>query len=565
MKLYIAILSLCFGSYLRAQTIKTIKPKPDKAIVYLAGAELSYNELITLVAGQNEIIIEGVSGDIDENSISAYFKGAMIVDTRKSLRYPESAKPVDMSSKYSVIINRIRDSIDDIGFLVKDCNNKSTALDKEKYLLYNNRLMRGEFSRDSVALLKSSLDLLRTRQMNIDEEKLLLEKKLYKLNKINLVLEARLNQYELMASDQDIQVDPNLFKAINQIIVTIETDAAVTGNLNLKYYVYSAGWMPRYDVLAASGKEKVQLVYRAQVYQNSGIDWKDVDLTLSTSNPNLGNTKPTLNTWNLFYGYPGSYSQTQNAYGKMPYNNVAKPEMKKKSLSVTEDESMADKDGIDDANGISEPMFTLSENLMRVEYSIKTKYSINSDNKSHNVLINNIEVPVTLTYSAVPKLDKDAFLMGKVVNWEDLNLLPAGAKLYFDESYIGMTTIDPSTTKDTMYMDLGRDRSIIIKRQILKDKCKDQVIGDDHIITKTIEIIVRNTKSIPLDFEIEDQIPVTTDNTIKIELKSKDGATYNDQTGKLVWKMNVKPKDSKKIIFSYEVKYPKGKYIGTLQ
>jgi hypothetical protein len=62
-----------------------------------------------------------------------------------------------------------------------------------------------------------------------------------------------------------------------------------------------------------------------------------------------------------------------------------------------------------------------------------------------------------------------------------------------------------------------------------------------------------------------DQIPVTTDNTIKIELKSKDGAAYNDQTGKLVWKINVKPKDSKKIIFSYEVKYPKGKYIGTLQ
>jgi hypothetical protein len=76
---------------------------------------------------------------------------------------------------------------------------------------------------------------------------------------------------------------------------------------------------------------------------------------------------------------------------------------------------------------------------------------------------------------------------------------------------------------------------------------------------------VRNTKAIALDFEVEDQIPVASDNTIKVDLLNKDGAIYNELTGKLTWKITVKPKDSKKIVFSYEVRYPKGKYIGTLQ
>jgi hypothetical protein len=72
---------------------------------------------------------------------------------------------------------------------------------------------------------------------------------------------------------------------------------------------------------------------------------------------------------------------------------------------------------------------------------------------------------------------------------------------------------------------------------------------------------VRNTKAITLDFEIEDQIPVTNDPNIKITLLSKDGAMYNELTGKLTWKINVKSKDVKKLVFSYEVRYPKDKYV----
>ena len=545
--------------FLQAQSSKTIKPKPDKAIVYLSGAELSYSESLALSAGATEIIIEGVSPSADENSISAFLRGGMVIDTKKGLRYPEAPKVFDIDMKYNFIINRINDSIEDMAWLVKDCNNKQAALQKERALLLGNRLMRGEFARDSLGLLKSTLDLLRSRLNNIDEEELTVDKRESKYGKITAKLNERLEYFSNLQSNNLNGIHTEQYNPIYQIIVSVEMEAAATCQLSLKYYVPTAGWMPRYDIMAGSGQEKIQLVHRAQVYQNTGVDWKDVSLTLSTSNPALGNTKPLLNAWNLYFGYPSTYSESVNKQKSMGYNYNQMPKALGKASIVTSDSKSED---MDDANvQVAEPIFKMGDNFLRMEYDIKTKYTIASDNKAHNVVVSSTEVPVTLTYMAVPKLEKDAFLMGKIANWEDLNLLPASARIYFDESYIGLTAIDPETTKDTLYMNLGRDRNIVVKRLAMKDKCKEQVLSEYKVLNKTFEITVRNTKAITLDFEIEDQIPVTNDPNIKITLLSKDGAIYNELTGKLTWKINVKSKDIKKLVFSYEVRYPKDKYV----
>ncbi len=547
-----------------AQSVKTIKPKPGKAIVYLTGAELSYYESLALVKGTNEIIVEGVSPYTDETSISAYFKGGLVIDTKKSLRYPDPPKNTS-ANKYALQIERISDSLEELDFLIKDCTNKQDALEKEKTLLLENRLIRGEYTKDSIDLLKASLDLLRTRLNNIYELELALERKLKNLYKLRSRLNERKTYYVLLQENGAKMVQPELYQPVHQIIVTIEAEQPVTGHLSLKYYVPNAGWMPAYEIQAASGKDKIQLVYRAQVYQNTGIDWKDIALVLSTSNPAVGNTKPTLSLWNLQYGYPQSYLENANRKrsetrsGGVFYNTP--------QLNQNQVEDMRAADGTNSAAGAIEPqapVFNVNDNFFRTEYEIKTKYSIEADNKAHNVIISNIEVPVYLAYLSVPKLDRDAFLMAKVANWEDLNLLPATAKIYFDESYIGMTVVDPSTTKDTLYMNLGRDKSIIVKRQAIKEKCKEQVIGDFRVVTKTIEITVRNTKGIPLQFEVEDQIPVTSDNTIKISLEKHNATYYTENTGKLTWKLHIMPKETRKIVFTYEVKYPKDKVIAGL-
>lgn len=560
MKILNMLFILFFSHTLMAENTKPIKSKPNKATVFLYGAELTHTETIPLLSGTNEIVVEGISPQADESSISAYFKGALVIDTRKQVKYPESPKTLELDAKYNTTIHDIQDSLKWLSFDLKDIDNKILALGKEKNLLLNNRLMRGEFIRDSIPLLEASLNLMRSRLMNIDESLLALEKKQYKLQTLYSKLEERLNYFQVLVNQNLNGFTINQYKATYQIIVTIEAEAAMTGALVLKYYVSSAGWVPKYDINAGSTSEKLELIYRGQVYQNTQIDWSNISLTLSTSNPNQGNTKPVLTTWNLFYGYPNSYPSFQynNQKGApQNYNMIQRPSIKSKNL---QEDVSADMSEVKSA----EPVFTVSENMMRAEYVIKTKYSIESDNKAHNVIINKEDIPVTYAFMAVPKLDNNAFLMGKIINWEDLNLLPAAARIYFDDSYIGVTAIDPNTVKDTLYLDLGRDKSITIKRQNLKEKCKEQVIGDDRIVTKTVEITIRNTKSMEIAFELEDQIPITADNTIKIELLKSDGAIHNDLTGKLTWKLKIKPKETKRVVFSFEVRYPKDKVIGAL-
>ncbi|MEZ4804788.1 MAG: DUF4139 domain-containing protein [Bacteroidia bacterium] len=302
------VLPLCFYALtVLSVNKKTIDPKPKKAVVYLQGVELSYTENVYLVKGTNEITVEGVAAGIDENSISAFFKGALVIDTKKGYKYPELPKTHNNSKKYQLILDRIQDSLQEVSYQLMDYSFKKDVLKREKALLLNNRLMRGEYQRDSIELLKASLDLLHARLSSINDQDLAVMRKENLSQKLKAKLNERYTYINNLMSNEIRGRGNQQHKPIYHIIVTVEAESAVSGILNLRYYVASAGWVPRYDVLASSGKEEINLIHRAQVYQNTGVAWDNIALTLSTSNPSMGNTKPLLYPWNLQFGYPNSY------------------------------------------------------------------------------------------------------------------------------------------------------------------------------------------------------------------------------------------------------------------
>jgi hypothetical protein len=205
---------------------------------------------------------------------------------------------------------------------------------------------------------------------------------------------------------------------------------------------------------------------------------------------------------------------------------------------------------------------TTSTNMLRVEYEITLKYTIESDNKPRNVIIQSKNIPTVYTYSVIPKLDLDVFLMARITDWEDMNLIPGEARIYFDNSFIGNTFINPQNINDTLQLNFGRDKSIVVSRTKVKDKCKEKFMNENKFSEKTYEIAIRNTKSMPIRVVVEDQMPVTRDPAIKIEYTENSNATkFNPETGKLTWDLNIKSKDTKKLVFKYEVKHPKDKVL----
>jgi len=538
-----------------AQTEKTVKTSVQKATVFLQGAQLFSTETLNLSAGTTDIVFENISPFVSASSLQASASGdAVIMDVRYNLKYEEVVKKAadPARKKLERDLKIVEDSIVELEFVVRGVQNRLNNFSTERQVLLQNRLMRGEQQRDSLRLFTQSIDFLRARLNDIDAEILQSDREKYRLSLFQNQLQTRKTTLQtLLSGNYDSEAQSP--KQVPQIIVTVLADRALSTQVSINYYVPQAGWAASYELRADKNSPDMGLSHKAGVYQNTGLDWTNVLLTLSTGNPNQSNDKPALSPSYLHFEQPITYGRDDML---KPASSAAPKDL---SFSKVAEESRAEV--IEDAStGVSDYV-TVTENMLRVEYEISLKYTILSDGKPHNVVIQDRKVPASYNYTVVPKLDPDAFLIARVTGWEDLNLLPGPARIYFDGSYVGQTQLNPNSIGDTLQLNLGRDKSIVVKRMKVKDKSKEKVLSDAKIVTKTFEISVRNTKNLPIRLIVEDQMPVTQDAAIKIEYLEDSKGKFNPDTGKLVWDLKLDPKDSKKLLFSYEVKYPKDKTV----
>lgn len=168
-------------------------------------------------------------------------------------------------------------------------------------------------------------------------------------------------------------------------------------------------------------------------------------------------------------------------------------------------------------------------------------------------------LPASYEYFSIPKKQPAAFLTARVADWESLNLLPGQANLFLNNSYVGKTDINLSTVEDTLSFSLGEDEGINIERRKIETFEEKNFFGNK--VTETIgwEITIRNTKSSEISATILDQVPVSSNEDIEIELKERSGAAFNKSTGQLKWDMTLDPASSKTLRFVYEITYPSGK------
>lgn len=545
--LFLALAIICCG-IIKAQTPKTINAKLDKATVYLQGAHLYYTENVNLRTGVNEFAFENISPYINQASIQAGIKSGVVMDMKYELTYEETKPKAVVLKKYEHEIQQVIDSLEDLTYEDKDIDNKVRVLATEKNMLLSNRLIKGDPIRDSLPLLQQGMAFLKVKLNEIYAEELKHERAKGKIAKKRAQLNARHKNLLLL---QNGDINPNQgAKPIHRVLITVYSEIVTTTQLSFNYFIQNASWVPAYDLQASSASSTLKLNYFANVSQNSGLDWKNIPLTLSTSTPTQNNTKPVLSPWYLSY-------QVHNNYAS-PSTNSIMP-LKKESLNF--------RDGNDAETDLSAALdyINITENLLRVEYEIKLNYTINSDGKTHKVLIDDKNVPMALQFAAIPKLSSDAFLMARITGWEEMNIIPGGARLYFDGSFVGEMYLNPQTTDDTLSVNLGRDKSFATSRKKIKEKRKERFIDNDKVETRTIELVVRNTKNQTIEIEVEDQIPVVSGtNEIKVTLKDSDGAELDEPSGSLKWKLKLKPKEAKKIQFTYEIRYPKNKPVAGL-
>lgn len=534
-------LLLLLGIFAFAQKPIFTTAKVKAATVYFNAAEISQTASTTLPLGTSEIVIKNVAVNLNESSIQI---GTPASVTVLSVQFTNNYISEYETDPKSPLLKRVRDSIVLVQKEIQKVNNTINSESKTIQLLDKNQQISGVNSGLNVAELMKMVDYYKSKQIEIANNINTLTEKKQKLDetlqKLNNKLEVDTSKEEKTSS--------------GKLIVQVMNSAAGPVPLEISYLTNNAAWSPFYDLRTESVAAPINMMYKAQVVQNTGIDWKKVKLTLSSGYPNQNNQAPILSSWFL---------------ANQVYNNevvVAGYGTQRKKNQLQGSLSRVSKESADQLMEMAVPVMaessvsnytTVAENQLNISFDIDIPYDILSNGKIHSVSLKEIKLPATYKYYAVPKVENDAFLLAEIADYSKYNLLRGEANIIFEGMYVGKTFIEPNQTSDTLNLSMGRDKKVSIKREKVADKSGTKFLSTKKEQTFTFDITVRNNKKEAIELLLKDQYPLTTNKEIEVELLQSDSAKVNAETGILTWQLQLKPNETKKFRISYRVKYPK--------
>jgi uncharacterized protein (TIGR02231 family) len=544
---------LCIALLLRPALLGAQPLAPEETVltgrtetvkVYLNRAELTFIGRASLSPGKHLLVFTDLSPSLQPNTIIVKGDGdGVIQSVSHRVNFGKNTpQPKRMTT--------IQDSLKLLDANSKQLDNALSVLAEEEKVLLKHNQLGAEAVGWTVADLQGLLTLYRERLTTIRAEQ---TKHTTQKSEINETKKRLHDELKSMNAAREQQV--------MEVVVAYEAKKAGPVTLGLTYQSANATWMPKYDLRVAAPGKPVELLLKAEIVNKTGIDWKNVQVSLSSANPLQHTVAPNLNPWYLQIFQPIAYGGAQlkssapraEAYGEGASYDV-----------VVESAAPAPPPAPKPAATASD-YTTVSTTALSVEYAIAMTQTIPADGKPHLTDVQRHNLPASFRYLTIPKQDLSAYLQASLSGWEKLDLLAGPATIYLEGTFIGSTTLDPSTTTDTLHIGLGRDPRVVTKRTKLQDLGTEKFIGTKRVVTRGYEIEVRNTRQEAITLVIEDQIPITFQTKdIEITLLKAEGAEYDDKTGKLIWRLTLAPAETRRITFTFEVKHAKNVNISGL-
>jgi hypothetical protein len=565
--------------------------------VYHSGAEMIHFASASLKAGNNEVIIDNISNSIDSNSIQ--------------IKAPSSVTILgfEFSSNYIVNTNKparmllLEDSLQHVQSAINklnlSINNTKELLD----VLKQNRDIKGEQTGLSVTELQKLMDYYAAKSTELE-------------NTIAQQTEKKNKATELAnkITEQIKEEEKKNISTAGRLTLRLNAAMSVKADFTISYIARNAYWTPFYDLRADNTQLPLKIFYKAKIVQTTGIDWKQVKLSLSTATPEQKDNAPELQSW--FLGFINPYSNYNNGlmgraagvqirgtsslqdvvvvgYGtetsddkeklyvapKQVYivnGNIVSDEAFQeinpnsiKSISKLKPNDAKAQYGNAAAGGATvvelkdelPDYIAVANKTLNVNFDIDIPFDVPTNGKAQTATLQTIDANTLYQHFAVPKLDDDAYLLAKIPGWEKLNLLPGEANIILEGTYVGKTFINPDNTTDTLNLTLGNDKRVVIKREKMQDFSSVKFLGNNKLQKFTYQITVKNNKSEAVNIVLKDQYPLSTNKEIEVELTDAANAIINKDTGTLTWNLSLNPNETRTLNFSYSVKYPKDRTI----
>ena len=531
-KLFVLI-SLCLGCILPMQAQKQISAKLTEATVYLRGAALTHTASATLKSGSQEVVIDGLSPDIEINSLKVKANGVLISATEFSQDY---LTPREQAAH----IKKLKDSLDLYKEQLKDAQNE-LEVHKQLLKLVTDGTQNNMSQKDgtvTIADINANMELYRTKaselQKSIDKDNKKIEKLKETVNRLN----NQINQDET----ENMQLN-------GMLRLSVSVPENITTTFTITYFTNQAQWVPCYDINIPSMDKSITLQSKAKVRQVTGLDWNNVKLTLSNATPNRSTVAPVFKTWFLSFQKQTIVPGMNVRSNSISYAAPAEKASASNSIDYTYKW---------DSQMTMDNFVEVEDQDIQVSFAIAVPYDIPGNGKEKLIDLKSYDIKADFKYYSIPKLSDETYLIATLSDYEKYNLLPGEATVTFNNTFVGRTRLRPNDTESQISLTLTTDPRISVKREKQKDFCSTKHVGNSTTVTQSYLITVKNNQSKAAKLTLKEQYPISNDKDIEVkDVTITPKATY-DKTdiGVVTWDLELQPGETRTFTVTYTVKHP---------
>jgi uncharacterized protein (TIGR02231 family) len=536
MKTFCLALSLLPAIALAAEPA-TVASRITDVTVYADRAQVTRTADVPLTPGENRIRLAELPAALEDESVRAAGKAAAPVTIQDvEVRTVVREQAADATAK----------ELEGRVLALKD---ESAALDARQRVLDQQRKFLGlievkaaaDVSRD-VQINKFDLAQLKELPAFMAAETARLEDEAQQIIVARRQLQPRIEAAEAEFNKHRAAAT----KASKTVIVTVNASEATKLQLQVSYVLGGASWAPTYDARAATDAGHVEFTYNGIVRQQTGEDWRGVNLTLSTARPAIGAQMPALEKWTVGFAPPAPLGGQVVLERVMDNRLAAKPAGALRTAG--------------------EGLTPVRQELAQIEYGatsatfrVPRAADVPSDGEPHRQTIAVQSLPASFRYETTPKLSPAAYLKATATNTTDAPFLAGVVNVFVGPDFIGAGRLETVAPMEAIKVFLGADDAIRVKREELKERRgKSGLFNRRHKQVFAYKITVENFKDKPQTVAVFDQLPVPGDDDIKVALADNSTRPTETEasTGKLTWEFTLKPRDKREILYEFSVDWP---------
>ncbi len=341
-----------------------------------------------------------------------------------------------------------------------------------------------------------------------------------------------------------------------EVRIDLASATATRAKLLVTYAVRAARWTPLYDARLDTGakdrKPALELVRRAEIVQTTGEDWSNVALSVSTVRSARGDKAPELNSLVVQYP-PAARPAPASAAMDNPRQDSRSRAMAKTLEPAAEREKADEQQAVAEVGGF------------QVVFKIPGRVSVGASEGAKNLRVSTATIAPDLAARSVPVIDPTAFLEASFTQNEEAPLLPGRIAIYRDGVFVGRGHMIAAGKDETVRLGFGADDKVKIEHSVVKrnEGSAGLIVTTSKTDERAFKTVIRNGHDFPIRIAIEDQLPVSENEEIQVEMLPSTtpptATNLHDRRGVLEWVFEAKPNDVRDIGFAWRVRWPKDK------